>query len=85
MGQQVCLMNPRNIKQKVAVGVVSGFGGIDKFHFQTIPEPWLKVNVKEVVCPNAALMYPHEPTDQIVLKDVMGGNAIWEEKFVRRA
>jgi hypothetical protein len=56
-------MNPRNIKQKVAVGVVSGFGGIDKFHFQTIPESWLKVDVKEVVCPNAALMYPHEPAD----------------------
>jgi hypothetical protein len=85
MGQQVCLMNPRNVKQKVAVGVVSGFGGIDKFHFQTIPDSWLKVNVKEVVCPNAALRYPHEPADQILLKDVMGGNAIWEEKFVRRA
>jgi hypothetical protein len=78
-------MNPRNIKQKVVVGVVSGFGRIDKFHFQTIPESWLKVDVKEVVCPNIALMYPHEPADQIVLKDVMGGNAIWEEKFVRRA
>jgi hypothetical protein len=45
----------------------------------------LKVDVKEVVCPNAALMYPHELADLIVLKDVMGGNAIWEEKFVRRA
>jgi hypothetical protein len=78
-------MNPRNVKQKVAVGVVSGFGGIDKFHFQTILDSWLKVDVKEVVCPNAALMYPREPADQIVLKDVMGRNAIWEEKFVRRA
>jgi hypothetical protein len=33
MGQQVCLMSPQNVKQKVDVGVVSGFGGIDKFHF----------------------------------------------------
>jgi hypothetical protein len=31
-------MNPKNSKQKVAVGVVSGFGGIDKFHGNTIPE-----------------------------------------------
>jgi hypothetical protein len=53
-------MNPWNVKPKVAVGVVSGFGGIDKFHFQTIPDSWLKVDVKEVVCPNAALKYPHK-------------------------
>jgi hypothetical protein len=56
-------MNPWNVKPKVAVGVVSGFGGIDKFHFQTIPDSWLKVDVKEVVCPNATLMYPHKPAD----------------------
>jgi hypothetical protein len=29
-------MNPKNLKQKVAVGVVSSFKGIDKFHFNTI-------------------------------------------------
>jgi hypothetical protein len=34
---------------------------------------------------NVTLMYPHEPTDQSVVKDVMGGNALWEEKFIRRA
>jgi hypothetical protein len=44
-------MNLRNVKKKVVVGVVSGFGGIDKFHFQTMPNLWLKVDVKEVVCP----------------------------------
>jgi hypothetical protein len=43
-------MNSKNLKQKVAaVGIVSGFGGIDKFHFNTIPESWLKVDVKEVM------------------------------------
>jgi hypothetical protein len=30
-------MNPRNLKQKVAVGVVSGFRGIDRFYCNTIP------------------------------------------------
>jgi hypothetical protein len=85
MGQQVCLMNPKNSKQKVAVGVVSGFGGIDKFHGNTIPESWIKVDVKEVVCPNAELMYPHEPGDQQQLKDVIGGNALWDEQCIRMA
>jgi hypothetical protein len=85
MGQQVCLMNPKNLKQKVAVGVVSGLGGIDKFHFNIIPESWLKVDVKEVMSPNAELMYPHEPADQSVVRDVVGGNTLWDEKFIRRA
>jgi hypothetical protein len=51
-------MNPRNDKQKVIVGVVSGFGRIDTFHFNTIPESWLKVNVKEVMpwnCPSSVI------------------------------
>jgi hypothetical protein len=85
MGQQVCLINPKNVKQKVAVGIVSGFGRIDKFHFNTIPESWLKVDVKEVVSPNADLMYPNENANQHLLKDVVGGNTVWDEKFIRRA
>jgi hypothetical protein len=85
MGQQVCLMNPKNVKQKVAVGIVSGFGGIDKFHFNTIPESWLKVDVKEVVSPNADLMYPNKNANQILLKDVVGSNTMWDEKFIKRA
>jgi hypothetical protein len=85
MGQQVCLINPKNVKQKVAVGIVSGFGRIDKFHFNTIPESWLKVDVKEVVSPNADLMYPNENANQHLLKDVVGGNTVWDVKFIRRA
>jgi hypothetical protein len=85
MGQQVCLINPQNVKQNVAIGVVSGFRGIDKFHFKTIPNSWLKVDVKKVVCPNATFMYLHEAANQIVLNNNMGGNALWEEKYVRRA
>jgi hypothetical protein len=92
VGQQVCLMNPKNLKQKVAVGFVSGFGGIDKFHFNIIPESWLKVDVKEVMSPNAEvmspnaeLMYPHKPADQSIVRDVVGGNTLWDEKFIRRA
>jgi hypothetical protein len=79
-GQQVCLMNPKNLKQKVVVGIVSGFGGIDKFHFNIIPESWLKVDVKDVLSSNA-----HELADQSVVGDVVGGNTLWDEKFIRRA
>jgi hypothetical protein len=78
-------MNPKNLKQKVAVGIVSSFGGIDKFHFNIIPESWLKVDVKDVLSPNAELMYPHELADQSVVGDVVGGNTLWDEKFIRRA
>jgi hypothetical protein len=78
-------MNPKNIKQKVAVGIVSGFGGIDKIHFKTILKSWLKVDVKEVVSPNADLMYPNKNADKHLLNDVVGGNTVWDEKFIRRA
>ena len=56
-------MNPQNVKQKVAIRTISGFGGINIFHFKTISNSWLKVDVKEVVYPNAALIYPHEAID----------------------
>ena len=85
MGQQVCLMNSKNLKQKVVVGLVSGFGEIDKFYFNTILESWLKVDMKEVMSPNVDLIYPNEVANQHVLKDVVGGITLWDEKFIRRA
>jgi hypothetical protein len=78
-------MNPKNGKEKVAVGVVSGFKGIDKFHFTAIQEAWLKVDAKERTSPNADLMYLHEAADQHQVKDVVGGNTLWDEKFIRKA
>jgi hypothetical protein len=85
MGQQVCLMNPKNSKQMVAVGFVNKFGGIDTFHFRPIPDAWLKVDVKDVTTPNAALIYPNEDVEQHQLKDVLGGNTLWDERFIKRA
>jgi hypothetical protein len=38
VGQCVHMMNARNNKQKVASGQISGVGGVDKFHFKTIPK-----------------------------------------------
>jgi hypothetical protein len=85
MGQQVCLMNPKNLKQRVAVGFISGFAGFKKFHFNTIPDGWLKVDVKDATAPSANLMYPHPAANQYEVKDVVGGNTLWDEKFVKRA
>jgi hypothetical protein len=85
MGQQVCLMNPKNSKQRVAVRFVSGFAGIDTFHFRPIPDTWLKVDVKEVTTPTAALMYPNEDADQHQVKHVLCGNTLWDERFIKRA
>jgi hypothetical protein len=41
--------------------------------------------VKDVLSSNAELMYPHELADQSVVGDVVGGNTLWDEKFIRRA
>ena len=72
----MCLMIPRNIKQKVAIGIVSSLGKIDKFHFNTIPYPWLKVDAKEVMSHNAAFMYLHKAADQNLVKNVVDSNAL---------
>ena len=85
MGQQVCLINLCYAKQRVAVGVVSGFRGVDKFYFNIIPDACLKVDVKEVMCPTTTLTYPQSAANRYVLKDALGGNALWKEKYIRRA
>jgi hypothetical protein len=46
-------MNPKNLKQRVAVGFISGFAGFKKFHFNTIPDGWLKVDVKDAHVPSS--------------------------------
>ena len=48
-------------------------------------ESWLKVDVKEMMASNVDLMYLHKVADQYVMKDIMGGITLWDEKFIRRA
>ena len=76
-------MNPRSVKQKVAVGKISGLGGVDMFHFLIIPKSWCKIDVKEVLQPNVPLMFPKEDADQSVVKDVKGGNTIWNSECLQ--
>ena len=73
------------MRQKVAVGVVTGVEGIDKFHFILIPENWFKIDVRKVLQPNVPLMYPKKDVDQEKLKDVQGSNAIWDRKYTKLA
>jgi hypothetical protein len=78
-------MNPRNQKQKVAEGVISGIGGVDKFHGSTFPETWFKIDVKEALLSNAPLLYPHSEGDQNIVKDAVGGNVLWDSRLLRKA
>ena len=85
IGQQVWLLNARNQKQKVAAAVVSGIGGVDKFHSSTFPETWFKVDIKEALSPSIPLLYPNEAADQSVVKDAVGSNALWDERLMKKA
>ena len=73
------------MRQKVGAGVISGVGGVDKFHFLVIPDNWFKIDIREVLQPNVALMYPKKDANQEKLKDVQGGNAIWDRKYMKLA
>jgi hypothetical protein len=54
-----------------------------KFHFHIIPNGWLKVDVKEALMPDVALMYPHDATDQNKVGDIVNSNGIWNQKYVK--
>ena len=85
VGQCVHMMNPRNNKQKVASGKISGVGGVDKFHFKTIPEFCHKLDVSSAHLGEVRLLYPPEAGDQWVVEDVVGGCTLWNEQNLRAA
>ena len=78
-------MNPQNEKQNIAVAVVSGISGVEKFHCSTFPKSWFKVDVKEGLSSNVPLLYPNEAAEQTILKDTVGSNALWDERFIKKA
>jgi hypothetical protein len=79
----VWLLNPRRSSQKVAVGSVSGIGGEQKFHFREIPERCFKVDVREALQRETTLMYPNKDADQVIVGDMVGTAAIWDQKFMK--
>ena len=76
-------MNPRFTKQKLAVGRISGLGGMDMFHCLTILRSWYRIDVIQVLQPNVPLMFEKKDVEQFVLKDVKGGNTIWDSEYIQ--
>lgn len=85
VGQSVHLMSPKNKRRKVATGKISGVGGVDKFHFKTIPQFCYKVDVTTAHLGDVKLAYPHEDGDQWVVGDVVGGSTLWNERSLKAA
>jgi hypothetical protein len=83
MGQEVWLMNPRSVWQKVAFGRVRGFSGEHRFHFLEIPDGWMKVNVQEELAPNVVLMMENRDAEQEKVKDAIGSSVQWNQKYVK--
>ena len=83
IGQHVQMLNFKRPHQIVASGTISGVGGIDKFHFKTIPILSYKVGVTHVKVGDAPLMHPHEEGDQFFVKDAIGGSVLWSHKHLK--
>jgi hypothetical protein len=70
------MMNPKNKRRKV---------DMDKFHFKVIPQVCYKVDVTTAHIGDVKLAYLHEDGDQWVVKDVMGGNTLWNGRSLKAA
>jgi len=76
-------MNPRSTRMKVAMRIVSDISEKHKWHGKEIPDGWLRVEVSDVLYPNTPLMVENTDADQEKLADVVGGNVIWDQKYVK--
>lgn len=83
VGDEVFLMNPRAVRQKVAVGNISGLLGEQKFHFKEIPDLWMKVDVRNVFHLGVHLMIEREDTDMIFVEHVKGSAELWDQKYIK--
>ena len=76
-------MNLRSIRQKVALGFISGVSGEHKFLGEDIPEGWWRVDVCNVLTPGVALMYPNDRAEQYKIEDTKESVAMWAEKYIK--
>jgi hypothetical protein len=63
MGQEVWLMNPKSVWQKISTGTISGIGGEHQFHCMPIPENWFKVDIRVALQGDVALMFANEAAE----------------------
>lgn len=82
-GQVVQLMDVRNPRAIVASGKISGVWGVDKFHFKEIPQFCYKVDITHTLIDDAPLMHPHAGGDQFLIRDVIGGSVLWNQKHMK--
>ena len=82
-GDTVWLMNPRAVRQKLAVGRIIGFPGKHKFHFMDIPESWFKVDVLEILHLGVQLMFGNDNNDQVNIEDAKGSSTIRDQKYIK--
>ena len=82
-GQDVELLNYKSSREIVACGKISGVWGVDKFHFKPIPQFLYKVDVSHAVIGDARLPHPHEEGDQFLVRDVVGGSALWSQNHMK--
>jgi hypothetical protein len=78
-------MNPKQSTQKVATGTISGVGGEAKFHFVDIPDKWFKIDIREALLPETALIYVNEPADQYLVGDIVETISIWDQRYIKKA
>jgi hypothetical protein len=77
-------MNPKWSTQKVATSTISGVGGEAKFHFVDIPDKWFKIDIREALLPETALMYVNEPADQYLVGNIVGTSSIWDQRYIKK-
>ncbi len=80
IGQYVVLLNPKNVRQKMAFGKVNDQWGLEKFHGATILEFWFKIDVAIAHMLEIPLMDPHKADDQDVVGDVVSTCTLWNWK-----
>lgn len=76
MKQEVALVNPMSQTTKAALGIVSCIN-------EDIPKGWFKVDMREALHPNTALIVENLVVDQEKLVDVVGANVIWNSKDIK--
>jgi hypothetical protein len=81
----VWIMNPKQSTQKVVTGIISGVEGEAKFHFVDIPDKWFKIDIREALLLETALMYVNEPADQYLVGDIVGTTSIWDQRYIKKA
>jgi hypothetical protein len=78
-------MNPKRSTQKVVTGTISGVGVEAKFHFVDILDKLFKIEIREALLPETALMYINEPADQYLVGDFVGIASIWDQRYIKKA